>query len=110
MKIEKLTPFFIPDSHKRICESGLSGQRHIGTVSLQAKSSKNGLDVDEMQALQAGDVLNVRWKIARRSISPQINIFYMPLTDQEKKQTKLLTKQNNLIETFDTYQICRRMR
>jgi hypothetical protein len=30
MKMEKITPFFIPDSHKRICESGLSGQRHVG--------------------------------------------------------------------------------
>jgi len=29
MKMKKLTPLFIPDSHKRICESGLSGQRHI---------------------------------------------------------------------------------
>ncbi|MCX5806017.1 MAG: hypothetical protein NT010_08120 [Proteobacteria bacterium] len=50
MKIKKLTPFFIPDSHKCICESGLSGQRHGSNVS----------DVDEMQALQAVGVLNVR--------------------------------------------------
>jgi hypothetical protein len=75
LKTQKFTTFFIPNSHKRICEFGLSGQRHVG----------NGLDVDEMQALQAGDVLNVRRKIARRSISPQINISYMPLTDQENK-------------------------
>jgi hypothetical protein len=44
MKIKKLTPFFIPDSHNRICESGLSGQRHGSNVS----------DVDELLALQAG--------------------------------------------------------
>jgi hypothetical protein len=30
MKIEKFAPFFIQDSHNRICESGLSGQRHVG--------------------------------------------------------------------------------
>jgi hypothetical protein len=55
MKWKILAPFFIPDSHKRICESGLSGHRHGRNVS----------DVDEMQALQAVDVLNVRRKIAR---------------------------------------------
>ncbi|MCX5806082.1 MAG: hypothetical protein NT010_08455 [Proteobacteria bacterium] len=73
--MKKLTPFFIPDSHKRICESGLSGQRHGSNVS----------DVDEMQALQAVGVLNVRRRIARRSRSPQMDIAIMPLTDQEKK-------------------------
>ncbi|MCX5806618.1 MAG: hypothetical protein NT010_11220 [Proteobacteria bacterium] len=55
MKIKKFTPFFITDSHKCICESGLSGQRHGSNVS----------DVDEMQALQAVGVLNVRRRIAR---------------------------------------------
>ncbi len=55
MKMEKLTPFFIPDSHKCICESGLSGQRHIG----------NFADVDGLRDLQAVIVLNVRWRIAR---------------------------------------------
>jgi hypothetical protein len=30
IKMKKLTPFFIPDSHKHICESGLSVQRHVG--------------------------------------------------------------------------------
>jgi hypothetical protein len=75
MKMKKLTPFFIPDSHKRICESGLSGQRHGSNVS----------DVDELLALQAGDVLNVRRRIARRSRSPQMDIAIMPLTDQVEK-------------------------
>jgi hypothetical protein len=51
MKMKKLTPLFIPDSHKRICESGLSVQRHI----------KNDSDVDGLQELQAviqGYVIN----------------------------------------------------
>ncbi len=73
MKIKKLTPLFIPDSHKRICESGLSGQRYIDTVSLRGKSSKNDSDVDG---------------IARRSRPPQMDIFNMPLTDQEKRATR----------------------
>ncbi|MCX5805821.1 MAG: hypothetical protein NT010_07115 [Proteobacteria bacterium] len=30
IEMKKLTTFFIPDSHKCICESGLSGQRHVG--------------------------------------------------------------------------------
>jgi hypothetical protein len=90
------TPFFIPDSHKRICESGLSGQRHFGTVLLRGKSSKIFADVDGLQELQAVIVLNVRWRIARRSRPPQINIFArlssqwnlteMPLTDQVKSR------------------------
>ncbi len=75
MKMNKFTLFIIPDSHKRICESGLSGQRHI----------KNGSDVDGLQALQAVIVLNVRWRIAKRSRPPQMDIFNMPLTDQVKK-------------------------
>jgi hypothetical protein len=55
MKMKKLTPLFIPDSHKRICESGLSGQRHVGDFA----------DVDGLRDLQAVIVLNVRWRIAR---------------------------------------------
>ncbi len=82
MKTQKLTAFSIPDLHKSICKSGLSGQRHI----------RNGLDVDEMQALQAGGVLNVRQRIAKRSISPQMNISYMPLPDQVKKADKTTQK------------------
>jgi hypothetical protein len=78
MKMKKLTTFFIPDSHKRICESGLSGQRHGSNVS----------DVDELLALQVADVLNVRRRIARRSRSPQMDIAIMPLTDQEKQNKK----------------------
>ncbi len=83
MKMNKFTPFFIPDSHKRICESGLSGlvlawrgQRHIENIA----------DVDGMQELQAVIVLNVRWRIAMRSRPPQINIFDMTLTDQVKSR------------------------
>jgi hypothetical protein len=53
----------------------LSGQRHDSNVS----------DVDEMQALQAVGVLNVRWRIARCSRSPQMDIAIMPLPDQVKK-------------------------
>ncbi|MCX5804923.1 MAG: hypothetical protein NT010_02475 [Proteobacteria bacterium] len=30
MKMEKFAPFFIQDSHNRMCESWLSGQRHVG--------------------------------------------------------------------------------
>jgi hypothetical protein len=33
MKMEKFAAFFIPDSHKRLCESGLSGQQHWSAVS-----------------------------------------------------------------------------
>jgi hypothetical protein len=32
MKMEKFAPFFIQDSHNRICESGLSGQQHVGDI------------------------------------------------------------------------------
>lgn len=88
--MQKLTPFFIPDLHKQICKSGLSGQRHVG----------NFADVDGLRDLQAEDVLNVRRKIARRSRPPQIKVSDMPLTDQEKSQ-KMLQKQNNLVKTFD---------
>ncbi|MCX5805823.1 MAG: hypothetical protein NT010_07125, partial [Proteobacteria bacterium] len=45
----------------------------------------NVSDVDELLALQAGDVLNVRRRIARRSRSPQMDIAIMPVTDQEKR-------------------------
>jgi len=54
----------------------LDGQRH----------GRNAADVDEMQALQAADVLNVRRRIARRGRSPQMSISSMPLTDQEKNR------------------------
>jgi len=92
LKMNKFTPFFIPDSHKHICESGLSGQRHFG----------NFADVDGLRDLQAVIVLNVRWRIAKRSRTPQINISEMPLTDQVKSRQKLPKKQNNLMRTFDT--------
>jgi hypothetical protein len=73
--MKKLTPFFIPNSHKCICELGMTGQQHGRNVS----------DVDKLLALQAGDVLNVRWRIAKRSRSPQMSIFSMLLTVQEKR-------------------------
>ncbi|MCX5804925.1 MAG: hypothetical protein NT010_02485 [Proteobacteria bacterium] len=80
-------PFHFPDSHKRICESGLSGQRHVGDFAdvdgLQYVS--DFADVDGLEALQAADVLNARRRIARRSRPPQINIPDMPLPDQEKR-------------------------
>ncbi len=88
MKTKKLIPFSIPDSHRRLCESGLSGQRHI----------KNGSDVDGLQALQAVIVLNVRWRIARRSRPPQMDIFYMPLPDQVKKMDNKTAQET---EQFD---------
>jgi hypothetical protein len=82
MKMEKLTPLFIPVSHIRLCETGLSGpvlalrgQQHVGDFA----------DVDGLGDLQAGDVLTVRRRIARRSRPPQIKIPDMPLTDQEKR-------------------------
>jgi hypothetical protein len=45
MKMEKFAPFFIQDSHNRICESWLSGQRHGRDVS----------DSDGLRDLQAAD-------------------------------------------------------
>jgi hypothetical protein len=110
MKMKKFTPFFIPDSHKRICESGLSGpvlawrgRRHGSKISLQATSSKNVSDADELLALLTGGrnyMINApsagnpraanchvggkRRRIARRSRAPQMSISIMPLTDQEK--------------------------
>jgi hypothetical protein len=53
--MKELAPFFIPDSHKRICESGLSRYWH----------GRSAADVDELLALQAVGVLNVRRRIAR---------------------------------------------
>jgi hypothetical protein len=50
MEKEKLTRLFIPVSHKRLCETGLSGQRHVGDFA----------DVDGLRDLQAVIVLNVR--------------------------------------------------
>jgi hypothetical protein len=47
------------------------GQRHI----------ENGSGVDGLQDLQAVSVFNVRWRIARRSRPPQMDIFNMPLTE-----------------------------
>ncbi|MCX5806188.1 MAG: hypothetical protein NT010_09015 [Proteobacteria bacterium] len=70
----KISVFLFPNSHKRVCEFGLSGLRLV----------RNDSDVDEMQALQTGGVLNVRRRIARRSRSPQISISSKPLTEQRK--------------------------
>jgi hypothetical protein len=99
MKMKKFTPFFIPDSHKRICESGLSGpvlawrgQRH----------GRNGSDGDEMQALLTGNgsiakaVLSENYTIrmlegVRRSRSPQMDIPIMPLPDQEKRAIRYIS-------------------
>ncbi|MCX5812478.1 MAG: hypothetical protein NT178_08030 [Proteobacteria bacterium] len=44
-------------------------QRHVGDFA----------DVDGLRALQAVIVLNVRWRIAKRSRPPQIKIPDMPL-------------------------------
>jgi hypothetical protein len=63
---------------RSLCESGLSGRRHGRNVS----------DVDELQVLQTGGVLNVRRRIAGRSRSPQMDISSMPLTDKEKTGRK----------------------
>jgi hypothetical protein len=41
MNVNKLSPTFFPNSHKRICEFGLSGQRHCRDIS----------DLDVLQAL-----------------------------------------------------------
>jgi hypothetical protein len=83
MKMKKLAPFLIPDSHKRICESGLSGQRHGRNVS----------DVDELLALLTGNNTLCILEGAKRSRSPQMNIVarlssqlnlaIMPLSVQE---------------------------
>jgi hypothetical protein len=82
---EETRPFFIPDSHKRMCESGLSGQRHDG----------NFADVDGLRDLKAEDVLNVRRRIASRSRPPQIKISVMPLSVQVKKVNKQEPEQYN---------------
>ncbi|MCX5805335.1 MAG: hypothetical protein NT010_04595 [Proteobacteria bacterium] len=94
MKIEKLTPFFISDSHKRICESGLSGRLHGSNVS----------DVDEMQALQAVGVLNVRRRIARYSRSPQMDIAAMQSPDQVEKADNKTSKSRTIKHKLLTIQ------
>ncbi|MCX5805801.1 MAG: hypothetical protein NT010_07005 [Proteobacteria bacterium] len=81
MKMKKFAPFFIPGSHKRICESGLSGQRH----------GRNASDVDEMQALLTEDYTLRMLEGARRSRSPQMDISIMPLTDQEKRTIRQIS-------------------
>ncbi|MCX5804805.1 MAG: hypothetical protein NT010_01880 [Proteobacteria bacterium] len=84
MKNKKLTTFFIPNSHKRICEFGLSGQRHI----------ENGSGVNGLQALQAVDVLNVRRRIAGRSRPPQMDIFRYAV-DRPREQNGNMLKTEN---------------
>ena len=101
MKINLLFTSFLPNSHRDVCEFGLSGQRHAG----------NGSDLDGLQALQAVNVLNVRWKIARRSRTPKMTIFHMPLSVQVNTSTNnCLKKQSNMLTTFDNTILQRRRR
>jgi hypothetical protein len=65
--------FFVPDSHKRIGEFGLSGRRHGRNVS----------DVDELQVLADRRRTERTSEGARRSRSPQMDISIMPLTSQK---------------------------
>jgi hypothetical protein len=91
LTMKKLNLFFIPDSHKRICESGLSGLWHI----------ENGSDVDGLQALQAVSVLNVRWRIARRSRAPQMDIFQYAIDRPSEKGELQNYSRNNGGITFN---------
>jgi hypothetical protein len=85
MKMNRLSPAFLPDSHKGICESGLSGQRHV----------ENGSDLDGLQALQTVGVLNVRRRIARYSRAPKMTIFrHAADRPSEHIDKQLLTNQN----------------
>ena len=76
MKMDRLYPTFIPNSHKLLCEFGLNGQRH----------GRNSSDADELLALLAGSYTLRMLKDARRSRSPQMRIPAMPLTDKEQNQ------------------------
>ncbi|OPY65956.1 MAG: formate dehydrogenase accessory protein [Syntrophorhabdus sp. PtaU1.Bin002] len=69
------TRFFLPDSHNRRGESGLSGRRHGGNAS----------DVDELRVLAGRRRTERTSEGARRSRSPQMGIPIMPLTGQEKR-------------------------
>jgi len=93
METKISAPAFVPNSHERYkgsCEFGLSGQRHVENVS----------DVDEMQALKAEDVLNVRRRIAKRSISPQMNIFrHAADRPRDTIKEQLLKNQNRQFKT-----------
>jgi len=87
-----LFPTFFPNSHKSICEFGLSRQRHV----------ENGSDLDGLQALQAVSVLNVRRRIARRSRAPKMTIFrHAADRPSEHIDKQLLKKQNKTEKTFD---------
>jgi len=82
-----LPRFFVPDSHNRMGESGLSGHRHGRNVS----------DVDEMQVLADRRRTERTSEGARRSRSPQMGISIMPLTDKEK----LNAKKHGMKRSFD---------
>jgi len=95
MKMKEFSFIFFPDSHERLkgsCESGLNGQQHIG----------NGSDLDGLQALQAVSVLDVRWRIARRSRAPKMTIDrYAVDRPSEYIDKQPLTNQNNRSKTLD---------
>ncbi|OPX96563.1 MAG: hypothetical protein A4E58_01701 [Syntrophorhabdus sp. PtaB.Bin006] len=74
-----LTRFFLPDSHNRRGESGLSGRRHGGNAS----------DVDELRVLADRRRTERTSEGARRSRSRGTHLWVMgisirPLTDREK--------------------------
>jgi hypothetical protein len=99
MKIHKLYPAFLPDLHKGICESGLSGpvlawrgERHV----------ENGSDLDGLQALQTVGVLYVRRRIARYSRAPKMTIFrHAADRPSEHIDKQLLKNQNKTAKYFD---------
>jgi hypothetical protein len=64
MKMNKLYTTFLPNSHKGICEFGLSGQWHV----------ENGSGLDGLQTLQAVDYTLCMSKDARCSRAPKMTI------------------------------------
>jgi hypothetical protein len=87
MQMNKLSPTFFPNSHKDICEFGLSGQQH----------GSNAADVDELLALLTVSYTLCMLEVARRSRSPQMSIAIMLLTDQRKTRKR---NEHNGITSF----------
>jgi len=82
MKMNKLSTFFFPNSHKRTGEFGLGGYRHRSDVS----------DVDEMRVLADRRRTERTSEGAGRSRSPQMDITNMPTTGHKKNRTNNVCK------------------